>query len=430
MTVTTFKHLIASAILALSSSSAFAEPIALDRVAVVVNESIIMSSEVDQRIRDIRAQLTARNAQLPPADVLANQVKEQLIIESIQLQLADRQGIRVSDSELNNTMNRIAQQNNLSLSDFRKALISEGRDYQQVRDQILRELIISRVQQSNVNRRVSVTDQEVQNYLNSDMAKNQDRSEYLLSNILVALPSPASPDQIKTAQERANQLKTELDQGANFADLAVRSSDAPNALNGGDLGWRKAQELPTQIFSAVSGLANGDVSKVVRTPSGFNLLQLRERRGDQATLVTETRARHILVAPSEIRTSAQAQAFAEELYTRYNEGEPFEELARRYSDDPGSGSLGGELGWIQPGKMVVEFEQQMDKLAINEVSEPFESRFGWHIVQVQERRQQDFTTEMRENQARSEIRKRKYDEALSNWLRELRSEAYVDIKVK
>jgi peptidyl-prolyl cis-trans isomerase SurA len=430
MTVTTFKHLIASAILALSSSSAFAEPIALDRVAVVVNESIIMSSEVDQRIRDIRAQLTARNAQLPPADVLANQVKEQLIIESIQLQLAERQGIRVSDSELNNTMNRIAQQNNLSLSDFRKALISEGRDYQQVRDQILRELIISRVQQSNVNRRVSVTDQEVQNYLNSDLAKNQDRSEYLLSNILVALPSPASPDQIKTAQERANQLKTELDQGANFADLAVRRSDAPNALNGGDLGWRKAQELPTQIFSAVSGLANGDVSKVVRTPSGFNLLQLRERRGDQATLVTETRARHILVAPSEIRTSAQAQAFAEELYTRYNEGEPFEELARRYSDDPGSGSLGGELGWIQPGKMVVEFEQQMDKLAINEVSEPFESRFGWHIVQVQERRQQDFTTEMRENQARSEIRKRKYDEALSNWLRELRSEAYVDIKVK
>ncbi len=428
--MTTFKHLIASAILALSSSSAFAEPIALDRVAVVVNESIIMSSEVDQRIRDIRAQLTARNAQLPPADVLANQVKEQLIIESIQLQLAERQGIRISDSELNNTMNRIAQQNNLSLSDFRKALISEGRDYQQVRDQILRELIISRVQQSNVNRRVSVTDQEVQNYLNSDLAKNQDRSEYLLSNILVALPSPASPDQIKTAQERANQLKTELDQGANFADLAVRSSDAPNALNGGDLGWRKAQELPTQIFSAVSGLANGDVSKVVWTPSGFNLLQLRERRGDQATLVTETRARHILVAPSEIRTSAQAQAFAEELYTRYNEGEPFEELARRYSDDPGSGSLGGELGWIQPGKMVVEFEQQMDKLAINEVSEPFESRFGWHIVQVQERRKQDFTTEMRENQARSEIRKRKYDEALSNWLRELRSEAYVDIKVK
>ena len=428
--MTTFKHLIASAILALSSTSAFAEPVALDRVAVVVNESIIMSSEVDQRIRDIRAQLMARKAQLPADEVLANQVKEQLIIESIQLQLAERQGIRVSDSELNSTMNRIAQQNNLSLSDFRKALINEGRDYQQVRDQIRRELIISRVQQNNVNRRVSVTDQEVQNYLNSDLAKNQDRSEFLLSNILVALPSPASPEQIKAAQERAKQLKVELDQGASFADVAVRSSDAPNALNGGDLGWRKAQELPTQIFSAVSGLAAGEVSKVVRTPSGFNLLQLRERRGDQATLVTETRARHILVAPSEIRTSAQAQAFAEELYTRYNEGEPFEELARRYSDDPGSGSLGGELGWIQPGKMVVEFEQQMDKLAINEVSVPFESRFGWHIVQVQERRQQDFTTEMRENQARAEIRKRKYDEALSNWLRELRSEAYVDIKVK
>jgi peptidyl-prolyl cis-trans isomerase SurA len=365
---------------------------------------------------------------MPADDVLRGQVQEQLILESIQLQLAEKQGLRVSDQELNQTMERIASQNNLSLTDFRKALLNEGRDYQQVRDQVRREMLISRVQQNNVNRRVSVTDQEVQNYLNSDLAKQQDSTEFLLNNILISVPSPASPQQIQDAKARAEQIQAELANGANFLDIAVRASDAPNALNGGDLGWRKATELPSSVFSAVAGLKVGEVSEIVRTPSGFNLLFLRDRRGEQSTIVTETRARHILVAPSEIRSNDQAKAFAEEIYGRIKEGEPFDELARRYSDDPGSGSLGGELGWIQPGKMVAEFEQQMDKLGINEVSLPFESRFGWHIVQVQERRQQDFSTEMRENKARTEIRKRKYDEALSVWLREQRSEAYIDVK--
>lgn len=427
----TFKHLCAALIIGITSITpiaANAEPIPLDRVAVVVNDSIIMNSEVDQRVRDIKLQLTSRNAAMPADEVLRGQVQEQLILESIQLQLAEKQGLRVSDQELNQTMERIASQNNLSLADFRKALLNEGRDYQQVRDQVRREMLISRVQQNNVNRRVSVTDQEVQNYLNSDLAKQQDSTEFLLNNILISVPSPASPQQIQDAKARAEQIQAELNNGANFLDIAVRASDAPNALNGGDLGWRKATELPSSVFSAVAGLKVGEVSEIVRTPSGFNLLFLRDRRGEQATIVTETRARHILVAPSEIRSGDQAKAFAEEIYGRIKEGEPFDELARRYSDDPGSGSLGGELGWIQPGKMVAEFEQQMDKLGINEVSLPFESRFGWHIVQVQERRQQDFSTEMRENKARTEIRKRKYDEALSVWLREQRSEAYIDVK--
>ena len=427
----TFKHLCAALIIGITSLApiaAQAEPIPLDRVAVVVNDSIIMNSEVDQRVRDIKLQLTSRNAAMPADEVLRGQVQEQLILESIQLQLAEKQGLRVSDQELNQTMERIASQNNLSLADFRKALLNEGRDYQQVRDQVRREMLISRVQQNNVNRRVSVTDQEVQNYLNSDLAKQQDSTEFLLNNILISVPSPASPQQIQDAKARAEKIQAELANGANFLDIAVRASDAPNALNGGDLGWRKATELPSSVFSAVAGLKVGEVSEIVRTPSGFNLLFLRDRRGEQATIVTETRARHILVAPSEIRSGDQAKAFAEEIYGRIKEGEPFDELARRYSDDPGSGSLGGELGWIQPGKMVAEFEQQMDKLGINEVSLPFESRFGWHIVQVQERRQQDFSTEMRENKARTEIRKRKYDEALSVWLREQRSEAYIDVK--
>lgn len=425
----TFKRFFTAAFLAVTATTIQAEPIALDRVAVVVNDSIIMNSEVDQRLNDVRTQLASRNTQLPANEVLRGQVLDQLILESIQIQLAEKQGLRVSDTELNNTLERIAQQNSLSLRDFRKALIDEGRDYQAVRDQIRRELLISRVQQNNVNRRVSVTDQEIENYLNSDFAKNQDRSQYLLNNILIALPSPASPEQIQIAKARAEKIKAELASGANFIDLAISRSDAPNALKGGDLGWRKASELPTVVFSAVSTLQPGETSNIVRTPSGFNILLMKDRRGDQATLINETRARHILISPSEIRTSSQAKQFSDEIYARIGQGEPFDELARRYSDDAGSGSLGGELGWIQPGKMVVEFEQQMDKLAVNEVSQPFESRFGWHIVEVEERRTQDFTTEMRENQARTEIRKRKYEEALANWLRELRSEAYTDIKV-
>ena len=422
----TFKRLLATALLLTPLYAQALEPI--NSVAAVVNDGIVMASEVDRRVAQITQQLQARQANMPPADVLRSQVLEQLILESLQQQVAKKQGIRVSDQELNQAMQRVAQQNNLSLPQFREAVIAQGGSYAEVRDQIRRELLLQRVQETNVNRRISVTDLEVQNYLNSELARGNDNSELLLSNILVALPSPASPQQIQAAQARAQELVSQLQQGANFADLAVSSSDAPNALSGGDLGWRKLAELPTNIAMAANKLENGEFTQPIRTPSGFNILSLRDRRGNQQALVEQSRTRHILVRPTEIRTPEQAKAFAEELYTRLQEGEPFAELARRYSDDPASGSLGGELGWVQPGQMVPEFEQQMNSLAVGQVSAPFESRFGWHIVEVEERRTEDFSSEMRENAARTEIRKRKASEELQNWLRELRSEAYVDIK--
>ena len=424
----TFKRLLATALLLTPLYAQALEPI--NSVAAVVNDGIVMASEVDRRVAQITQQLQARQANMPPADVLRSQVLEQLIIESLQQQVAKKQGIRVSDQELNQAMQRVAQQNNLSLPQFREAVIAQGGSYPEVRDQIRRDLLLQKVQESNVNRRISVTDLEVQNYLNSELAKGNDNTELLLSNILVALPSPASPQQIQAAEAKAQALVEQLKQGANFADLAVSSSDAPNALSGGDLGWRKLAELPTNIAMAANKLANGEYSQPIRTPSGFNILSLRERRGSQQALVEQSRTRHILVRPTEIRTQEQAKAFADELYARLSEGEPFDELARRYSDDPASGSLGGELGWVQPGQMVPEFEQQMNRLGVGEVSAPFESRFGWHIVEVTERRTEDFTSEMRENAARIEIRKRKSSEELQNWLRELRSEAYVDIKAR
>lgn len=424
----TFKRLLATALLLTPLYAQALEPI--NSVAAVVNDGIVMASEVDRRVAQITQQLQARQANMPPADVLRSQVLEQLILESLQQQVAKKQGIRVSDQELNQAMQRVAQQNNLSLPQFREAVIAQGGSYAEVRDQIRRELLLQRVQETNVNRRISVTDLEVQNYLNSELAKGNDNSELLLSNILVALPSPASPQQIQAAQARAQELVGQLQQGANFADLAVSSSDAPNALSGGDLGWRKLAELPTNIAMAANKLENGQFTQPIRTPSGFNIISLRDRRGNQQALVEQSRTRHILVRPTEIRTQEQAKAFADELYTRLQEGEPFAELARRYSDDPASGSLGGELGWVQPGQMVPEFEQQMNSLAVGQVSAPFESRFGWHIVEVEERRTEDFSSEMRENAARTEIRKRKASEELQNWLRELRSEAYVDIKAR
>ena len=424
----TFKRLLATALLLTPLYAQALEPI--NSVAAVVNDGIVMASEVDRRIAQVTQQLQARQANMPPADVLRSQVLEQLILESLQQQVAKKQGIRVSDQELNQAMQRVAQQNNLSLPQFREAVIAQGGSYIEVRDQIRRDLLLQRVQETNVNRRISVTDLEVQNYLNSELAKGNDNSELLLSNILVALPSPASPQQIQAAQARAQELLGQLQQGANFADLAVSSSDAPNALSGGDLGWRKLAELPTNIAMAVNKLGNGQFTQPIRTPSGFNILSLRDRRGNQQALVEQSRTRHILVRPTEIRTQEQAKAFAEELFTRLQEGEPFAELARRYSDDPASGSLGGELGWVQPGQMVPEFEQQMNNLPVGQVSTPFESRFGWHIVEVEERRTEDFSSEMRENAARTEIRKRKASEELQNWLRELRSEAYVDIKAR
>jgi len=424
----TFNRLVATALLLTPLLASALEP--LNRVAAVVNDGIVMESEVDRRVAQISQQLQARQASMPPAEVLRSQVLDQLILESLQQQVAKRQGIRVSDQELNQTLQGIAQQNKMTLPQFREAVIAQGNNYADVREQIRRDLLLQKVQQNNVNRRISVTDLEVQNYLNSELAKGNDNTELLLSNILVALPSPASPEQIQAAEKRSAALMGELNSGASFTDLALSASDAPNALSGGDLGWRKLAELPTNIALAANKLENGQYSQPIRTPAGFNILYLRDRRGSQQALIEQSLTRHILIRPTEIRSPEQAKLFADEIFQRLQEGEPFDELARRYSDDAASGSLGGDLGWVQPGQMVAEFEQQMNALNVGDVSQPFESRFGWHIVEVLERRTEDFSTEMRENSARAEIRKRKAAEELENWLRELRSQAYVDIKAR
>ncbi|WP_229722009.1 peptidylprolyl isomerase [Marinobacterium nitratireducens] len=410
------------------STSVQAEVVPLDHIVAIVNDDIIMQSELDNRTALVRSQLAANQTRLPPDSVLRNQVLDRLILDSIQLQIADEQGIKVSDRQLNEALEQIASRNGMTLEQFREALIAEGQDYASAREQIRNELLLSQVQQSNVNRRIRVSEQEVQNFLDSEQGQQTGSPDYLLSNILVAVPDQATPEMLKRAETKAIDIYRQLQGGANFAETAVANSNAQNALNGGDLGWRKASELPEVIATIAGTLDKGEFSKPVRIASGYIIVQLRDRRGSQGTLVPQTLVSHILLKPTEIRSDAQTRALADQLRSRLLAGESFEQLARQYSDDTGSGSLGGDLSWTQAGQMVPEFEQVMNETATGEISEPFESRFGWHILWVRDRRTQDMSEEMRENSARFSIRQRKYNEELTSWLREIRSQAYVELK--
>ncbi len=407
-------------------ASAAVEP--LDQVVAVVNEDVILQSELEERIQIVKEQLAARNTRLPSDEIMRSQVLERLIVENLQRQVAIVRGIRISDSQLNAALGNIAAQNKMTLDQFRDALIAEGRDYQAVREQIKNEMLIRNVQQNVVNRRIRVSDQEVKNFLASETGQENTAAQYLLSHILISIPARAAPEMIKAAEAKALKIYQELQDGASFNELAIAQSDAQNALQGGDLGWRAASELPAELGDAIRALEPGQISKPIRAPSGFHLFQVRDKKGGAVQLVEQTKVRHILLKPSEIRTEQQTEREIQNLYRRVLQGESFATLAKDYSDDPGSGSEGGSLGWTQNGQMVPEFEQVMNNTPVKGVSEPFESRFGWHILEVEERRTVDMGEEMQENQARSIIAKRKFDEELTNWLRELRSQAYIDIK--
>ena len=409
------------------SSQLHAAPLPLDKVVAIVNDDIVLESEFKQRLQIIRDQLNSRNQRIPPDNILAPQVLDRLVLDNLMLQMAEKQGLKVTDRQLNDAINNIASRNGMSLVQFRQALIAEGQDYTAAREQIRREMLIAQVQQSNVSRRIRVSDQEIKNFLKSDAALGN-QSELLLSIILTSIPEQASSEQIQAAQTKANAIYQTLINNADFAETAIATSSAPNALNGGDLGWRKIAELPEALASVVGDMKPGDISKPVKAASGFYITQLRDKRGGVVQLVNQTKVRHILLKPSEIRSPAQTEQLIVRLHKRLQEGESFAELAKELSDDPASGSEGGDLSWTSPGQMVPEFEQEMERTPIGDLSTPFESRFGWHILQVQERRTQDMGDQLMESQAKSTISKRKFSEELVNWLREVRSAAYVEIK--
>ncbi|MBD9657538.1 peptidylprolyl isomerase [Pseudomonas sp. WHRI 8822A] len=411
-------------------TAAHADVQPLNRVVAIVDNDVIMQTQLDARVREVQQTIAKRGAEVPPANVLTQQVLDRLILENIQLQMGERSGIRISDEELNQAMATIAQRNGMSIEQFRDALAKDGLSFNDARDQVSREMVISRVRQRRVAERIQVTEQEVKNFLASDLGKMQLSEEFRLANIVIPVQEDASSDALQAAERRAQDLYQQARQGADFGQLAIANSASETALDGGDMGWRKAAQLPPPFDSMISAMSVGDVTEPIRTPGGFILLKVLEKRGGEAPAVREeVNVRHILIKPSEIRTDAEAKVLAERLYQRIESGEDFAELAKSFSEDPGSALNGGSLNWIDPNALVPEFREVMNNTASGEVSKPFKSQFGWHVLQVMGRRATDSSEQMREQQALNLLRNRKYEEELQTWLRQIRDEAYVEIKL-
>lgn len=414
---------------ALLAATAQAQVRPLDRVVAIVDNDVVMQSQLDARLREVQQTIDKRGGALPPENVLSQQVLERLIIENIQLQIGERSGIRITDEELNQAMSTIAQRNGMSLEQFREALARDGLSYADARDQVRREMIISRVRQRRVAERIQVTDQEVQNFLASDLGKMQLSEEFRLANILIPVSEGASSSEIQAAERQAQEVYQQLQQGADFAQLAIARSASETALEGGEMGWRKAGQLPPPFDSMISQLNPGEVTEPVRTPGGFIILKLIEKRGGDTQVRDEVHVRHILIKPSEIRSEEETRRLVERLYQRIIDGEDFAELAKSFSEDPGSALNGGDLNWIDPNALVPEFREVMNNTPSGELSKPFKSPYGWHVLEVMGRRATDSSAQFREQQAVNVLRNRKYDEELQAWLRQIRDEAYVETKL-
>ncbi|NQZ31521.1 MAG: peptidylprolyl isomerase [Oceanospirillaceae bacterium] len=400
----------------------------LDKIIAIVNDEVILESEFTSSITRAAAQIRQQGAKVPNKSILQNQVMEQMISRTIMLKMAAEQGIKVTDRQLNATITQIAKNNGMSLAKFRDALIAQGQDYIVTREQIKDDILIRQLQESNISKRIQISDREVQNFLRSQSSKSN--AEVLISDILITINSPMTPKNINLARNKANDVYQKLLSGAKFSNMAISNSNAAHALNGGDMGWRKIAELPSSMIDAISPLSPKQFSKPTRTPTGFHILQLRDtRNGVKAQTVDKTKVRHILISPSEVTSKSQAKRLASQIYQQLLKNDKdFASLAEEHSNDPGSSSQGGDLGWTESGQMVPEFEQVVQRTKVGQISLPFESRFGWHIVEVLDRKSENTDNLAQENQARNIIGKRKFSEEKDNWLREIRANAYVEFK--
>ncbi|HEY9198489.1 MAG TPA: peptidylprolyl isomerase, partial [Gammaproteobacteria bacterium] len=417
-------------LLLLAALTAPAGSESLNRIVAVVNDDVVLESELEAKLGIVREQLRSQNTELPPDEVLRKQVLERVIVDKLQTQLAVANNIQIDDETLNSNLRNIAEQNGMDLEQFRATLEGEGHSFAAFREEIRNQIVIARLHQQMVGNRINVSEQEIDNQLANAKASGGDEKEYHLSHILIPLPEGAGPDDIQAAQAKAEQLVAKLRGGADFAATAVSESAGQTALQGGDLGWRSAAQLPTLLAEAVRGLAPGEITDPLRAAGGFHIVRLNELRGDGRHVVTQTHARHILLSADELLPEADLQNRLEQLRERILGGEDFAALARSHSKDKVSASKGGDLGWVNPGDLVPQFEEAMNRLKINEVSAPVESRFGWHIIQVLDRREHDSTDEFKRNKVREQIRKRKTDEELALWLRRLRDEAYVEYRTE
>ncbi|MDO3385261.1 peptidylprolyl isomerase [Gilvimarinus sp. SDUM040013] len=419
-------------LIALSVASlSFAETQVLDKVIAVVNDGVVLESEFNERKNSIMQRLEGQYDQLPPESVLDKQILDALILEQLQLEEASRYGMEVSDQQLNGTIQQIMSNNGMSdMDELATSLSQDGLTLDSLREKIRRDILLNQVQQGIVTNRIRVTEQEINNFLDSSDGKFATSPDYHLGHILISASSSASAEDIAQARAAAEDLYQQLQDGANFSQLAIANSDDQTALDGGDLGWRKLAQLPELFAEVVSNLDVGQVSEPIRSGAGFHLLKNIEQRGGGEQLVEQTKARHILLKTSEILDDDTAQEKLQKIRQQIIDGADFADMARENSEDIGSMLEGGDLGWANPGMFVPAFENAMAKTEIGEITEPFKSQYGWHILQVVDRRQEDMSDVVIRNKAAQMMRERRFEEELQVWQIELREDAYIDIKNK
>ena len=419
----------------LLASTAFAAngPVEVDRIVAVVNSEVITRADLRMRVAQVTRQLSRQGTPLPAADVLEKQVLERQIIERLQLQLAAETSLRIDDVTLDRAVGRIADSNRLSMTEFRKALEKDGLSWERFREEVRNEMLLTRVREREVEARIVVSDAEVSNFL-AHPENTMGQEEYNLSHILFRAPEGATPEQLARLRAKAEDVAARIGRGEPFDKLAASYSDAPDALTGGNLGWRSAERLPGLFAEAVTTLKPGETTPILRSAAGFHIVRVMDRKGGSQSgvpaQVQQTRARHILIKTSEVLTDADARRRLTDLRERVVQGgASFADLARIHSADL-SAAKGGDLGWIYPGDTVPEFEQAMDALKPGELSQPVQSPFGWHLIQVEDRRVQDVSDERKRAAARNALRERKSDEAYQDWLRQLRDRAYVEYRTE
>ena len=420
-------------VLASAFPAARAQPVSdsgvlLDRIVAVVDDGVVLKSELEQQVEMISDRLREQGTRMPPEAVLREQILENLVIQQVQLQRAERIGVQISDEQLNMALQRLAERNGITFAELPETLAADGVDYVSFRQQLRREMTLEAVRQRDVMARIDVSESEIVRWLDQYQATLGEQVDYDISQILIALPVDPTQQQIDATRARAEDVYARLQAGADFAELAVAESAGQQALTGGRLGWRRGSQLPAQFATVILALGEGESSEPVRSSSGFHIFRVNATRGgDDKTLELQTSARHILMTPNEVIDDATIRARLEAIRLRVQEGESFEDIARLESEDPGSAARGGDLGWNPPGTFVEEFEAMLSGMQPGDLSEPFRSPFGWHIIQLEDRQERDTTDENRRRQAIQAIRTSKLEQETELWLRKLRDEAWVQI---
>ncbi|CAN6133104.1 MAG: hypothetical protein RLZZ572_415 [Pseudomonadota bacterium] len=407
-----------------------AEVVKMDRIVAIVDQAVVTEQELESRIATVTAQFKKQGTELPAEAILRKQILERLITDTLQLQYAAQTGLKVDDNQLDKTIGRIAEQNQLSLAEFTEALAKDGVSMTKFRADIRNEITLARLREREVDGRVNVSESEIDNFLTSQAANNENQDEYEIAHLLIRTPEEGATEDIQKAKIKVDKALSELNGGVSFAKVSASYSDAPNALEGGSLGWKSAAQMPALFLDALKAMKVGEVSAPLRSPNGFHVLKLNNKRGGNSPLVIQqTHARHILIKLSEIMSEKDGKLKIDGIKERLDNGEKFEALARQYSEDS-TASSGGDLNWVNPGDTVPQFEKAMNELKDMQISMPVRTQFGWHLIQVMERRSQDMSKEAARLKARQEIRAKKADEAYQDWIRELRDRAYVEIRLE